>query len=133
MKFNRKTLTVILATVMMLSLLCAAATSVVQAAGVSLAVNDPSAQNRGPVSVGNDYGIRLGFGGAFTEVGVSMPTWSTNDSACTLSLYAWDTNYETTIAADPIVSQRFDPLRDNARNTLAFDPLPAGEYFLRIH
>ena len=133
MKFNRKPITIVLVTLVMLSVLCAAATSVVQAAGVSLAVNDPSAQNRGPVSVGNDYGIRLGFGGAFTEVGVSMPTWSTNDSACTLSLYKWDTNYDTTIAAEPIVSKRFDPLKDNARNSLTFDPLPAGEYFLRIH
>ena len=133
MKFNRKTLTVVLIALVTLSMLCAAATAVVQAAGMSASVNDPSAQNRGPVSVGGDYGIRLGFGAAFTDVGVSMPTWSTNDSACTLSLYVWDTNYETTIAADPVVSQRFDPLRDNARNTLSFDPLPAGEYFLRIH
>ena len=131
MKFNRKTFTVVLIALITLSMLCAAATSVVQA--VSVSVNDPAAQNRGPVSVGGDYGLRLGFGGAFTEIGVSMPTWSTTDSACTLSLYAWDTNYDTTIASDPIVSKRFDPLIDNARNTLTFDPLPAGEYFLRIH
>ena len=134
MKLNRKVIKIVLAMLIMLSMLCAAAVCVVQAAGVVVSVNDSKAQGRGPVSVGGDYGLRLGYGGAFTEVGVPMPTWSTSDSACTLSFYKWDTNYETTIASEPIATRRVDPLVDNARNSFTFDePLPAGEYFFRIH
>ena len=74
MKLNRKAIKIVLAMLIMLSMLCAAAVCVVQAAGVVVNVNDSKAQGRGPVSVGGDYGLRLGYGGAFTEVGVSMPT-----------------------------------------------------------
>ena len=133
MKFNRKTISCVVCLVLCLSMLAAVGVQTVLAAGDVVNVHSSSGKNRGAQSVGGDYGIRIGFGGAFTAVEVSMPTWSTNDSAATLSLYAWDTNYDTTILSDPLVTQRFDPLRDNAYNKLTFDPLPAGEYFLRIY
>ncbi|MBQ2807276.1 MAG: hypothetical protein IJF08_09515, partial [Clostridia bacterium] len=133
MKSNRRIIAGVLCLLMTLSVLAAAGVQTVFAAGVVVNVNGSAGTGRGPQIVGGDYGIRLGLGGAFTEVSVSMPTWSTSDSAATLSLYAWDTNYDITILAEPLVTQRFDPLRDNAYNALTFDPLPAGEYFLRIH
>ncbi len=133
MKFNRKTITSVLCLLMTLSMLAAVCVQTVFADGSVVNVHSSSGTGRSAQSVGGDYGIRLGMNGAFTEVAVSMPTWSTSDSAATLSLYAWDTNYDTTILADPLVTQRFDPLRDNAYNKLTFDALPAGEYFLRIH
>ena len=133
MKSNRRIIAGVLCLLMTLSVLAAAGVQTVFAAGVVVNVNSSAGTGRGPQIVGGDYGIRLGLGGAFTEVSVSMPTWSTSDSAATLSLYAWDTNYDITILAEPLVTQRFDPLRDNAYNALTFDPLPAGEYFLRIH
>ncbi len=132
MKF-KKSLVSVLCLLMTLSMLAAIAVVTVQAEGTVVKVHSSSGTGRSAQSVGGDYGIRLGINGAFTEVAVSMPTWSTSDSAATLSLYAWDTNYDMTIMADPLVTQRFDPLRDNAYNKLNFDPLPAGEYFLRIH
>ena len=133
MKSDRKIMTSILCLLITLSMLAAVGVQTVFAAGVVVNVNSSAGTGRGPQIVGGDYGIRLGLGGAFTELAVSMPTWSTSDSAATLSLYAWDTNYDITILAEPLVTQRFDPLRDNAYNALTFDPLPAGEYFLRIH
>ena len=133
MKFNRKFTSCAVCLVLCLAMLAAVGVQTVFAAGDVVNVHSSSVTGRGPQSVGGDYAIRLGIGGAFTEVAVSMPTWSTSDSAATLSLYAWDTNYETTVMSDPLVTQRFDPLRDNAYNKLTFDPLPAGEYFLRIH
>ena len=133
MKFNRKTLSCIVCMVLCIAMLAAVGVQNVFAESATLNVHSSNGTGRGAQSIGGDYGIRIGFGGAFTAVEVSMPTWSTNDSAATLSLYAWDTNYDMTILAEPLVSQRFDPLRDNAYNKLTFDALPAGEYFLRIH
>ncbi|MBE6676551.1 MAG: hypothetical protein E7594_06895 [Ruminococcaceae bacterium] len=133
MKFNRKTAISLLCLLITLSMLAAVGVQTVFADGVVVNVNSSSGTGRSAQSIGGDYGIRLGINGAFTEVSVSMPTWSTTDSAATLSLYAWDTNYDLTIMSDPLVTQRFDPLRDNAYNKLTFDALPAGEYFLRIH
>lgn len=134
MKTKRKYLICTVCALLCLVMLIAAGVHTVLAAdGVTLNVNPSDAANNSPVSIGGDYGMRLGFGGAFTAVEVSMPTWGTSDSAATLSLYAWDTNYDTTILSEPLVSKRFDPLFDNAYNKLTFDALPAGEYFLRIH
>ncbi len=114
-------------------MLAAAMVPVVSAADTVVNVYDSSMPGRSPKQVGGDYGIRVGFNGGFTELSVSMPTWSTSDSSATLSLYKWDTNYDSTIATEPIATQDFNPLRDNAYNKLSFDEQPAGEYFLRIH
>ncbi|MBQ5362486.1 MAG: hypothetical protein IIU63_03980, partial [Clostridia bacterium] len=127
MKIDRKLLSCVVCMVLCISMLAAVGVQTVWAAGAVVTVHSSNGTGRGAQSIGGDYGIRLGINGAFTEVSVSMPTWSTNDSAATLSLYAWDTNYDVTILAEPLVTQRFDPLRDNAYNKLTFDPLPAGE------
>ena len=93
-----------------------------------------SASGRGPqqVSEGSVYGIRMSYGAPFNAVEVSMPTWSTSDSAATLSIYKWNEGFEQTIAGTPIAKQVFDPARDNAFNKLSFDEQPAGEYLVTI-
>ena len=93
-----------------------------------------SAAGRGPqqVSEGSVYGIRMNYGAPFNGVEVSMPTWSTKDSAATLSIYKWNESFDKTIAAAPIAKQVFDPARDNAFNKLSFDEQPAGEYMVTI-
>ena len=93
-----------------------------------------SAAGRGPqqVSEGSVYGIRMSYGAPFNGVEVSMPTWSTKDSAATLSLYKWNEGFEKTIAGEPIAKQVFDPAKDNAFNKLSFDEQPAGEYLVTI-
>lgn len=133
MKFNRKTIISMLCLLMTLSMLAAVAVSTVYAAGTVVSGCSPSQAGRAAKQVGGDYGIRMGYQAPFTSVSVSMPTWNTTDSSATLSLYRWDTNYETTIASEPITSKDFIPLKDNAYNALTFDAQPAGEYFLRIH
>ncbi|MBQ7378181.1 MAG: hypothetical protein IJW70_00710 [Clostridia bacterium] len=133
MKFNRKFLSTALCLLITLSMLAAVAVSVVYAADSTVNIYDKSLPNRLAKQIGGDYGIRIGFNGAFTALSVSIPTWSTSDSSATLSLYVWDTNYDTTIAAEPVASKDFIPLKDNAYNQLSFDEQPAGEYFLRIH
>ena len=93
-----------------------------------------SAPGRGPqqVSEGSVYGIRMSYGAPFNAVEVSMPTWSTSDSAATLSIYKWNEGFEGTIAGEPIAKQVFDPAKDNAFNKISFDEQPAGEYLVTI-
>ena len=93
-----------------------------------------NAEGRGPqqVAEGSVYGIRMSYGAPFDGVEVSMPTWSTKDSAATLSIYKWSEGFETTLKSAPIASQVFDPAKDNAFNVLRFDEQPAGEYLVTI-
>ncbi|MBQ9779812.1 MAG: hypothetical protein IJW00_02590 [Clostridia bacterium] len=84
------------------------------------------------VGEGSTLGLRLSYGAPFNKVTVCMPTWSTTDSSATLALYKWNTDYETSIAGEPVSSKKFEPLRDNAHNALSFDEQPAGEYVLVI-
>ena len=93
-----------------------------------------NAEGRGPqqVSEGSVYGHRMSYGAPFNGVEVSMPTWSTADSAATLSIYKWTGSFEDTVKSTPIARKVFDPAKDNAFNALSFDEQPAGEYLVTI-
>ena len=84
------------------------------------------------VAEGSVYGLRMHYGAPFNAVEVSMPTWDSKDSAATLSIYQWTNDFDTTLAAEPIAKQVFDPAKDNAFNSLSFDEQPAGEYMIAI-
>jgi hypothetical protein len=65
------------------------------------------------------------------------PTWSRpNGGFLTVSLYAFDTNYEKSIAGKPIAETVFEEFDDNAWLGLDFpetDPLKPGEYVFMLH
>lgn len=84
------------------------------------------------IASGTKVGVRMSLGAPFNKLTVCMPTWSTTDSKATLALYKWNTDFETTVSAQPIASKAFENLRDNAHNALTFDEQPAGEYFFCI-
>ena len=84
------------------------------------------------VSSGTTVGVRMSLGAPFNKLTMCMPTWSTSDSSATLALYKWQTDFETTIAAQPVASKDFQNLRDNAHNALSFDEMPAGEYLFCV-
>ena len=88
--------------------------------------------NRGAVRVSDFFAYRAKVNGEFTAFSYSMPTWTETNSACTLVLYKWTGNLTESMAAEPIASQRFDPMKDNATNKLTFDPQPAGEYLFVV-
>ncbi len=113
--------------------------TVVQAEG-NIASEEPAeikaydpATTRGPQKAGDDLGIHLHMGAPFDGFSVAMPTWGTSDSECTIGIYAWETDYTNTVKGKALYEKRFAPLKDNAVNTLSFDELPAGEYFIRIY
>ena len=87
---------------------------------------------RGAVAVTKTYSYRAILNGSFDGFGYCIPTYSTSDSECTISMYKWEGSYADTVAKDPIVSQKFGPLKDNGTNWVRFDPQPAGEYLFHI-
>ena len=88
--------------------------------------------NRGAVGVSGYYAYRAIVNGEFTAFSFAMPTWTTKDSACTLALYKWTGDPDSSLAAEPIASKRFDPMSDNATNKIEFAPQPAGEYLFAV-
>ena len=88
--------------------------------------------SRGAVSVSTSYAYRAKVNGEFTAFSFAMPTWTQSDSACTLALYKWTGDPEDSLKAEPIATQRFDPMKDNATNKITFDPQPAGEYLFAV-
>ena len=130
MKNNRmkRILTMVLAAV----ILASCAVSMILSAAAALISVQNGTGTRGAVSVDGYYAYRAHVNGEFTAFSMAMPTWQTTDSACTLALYKWTGNLEESLAAEPIASQRFDPMRDNATNKLSFDPQPAGEYLFAV-
>ena len=92
------------------------------------------APNRGAqqVAEGSVFGQRMHYNAPFDGVEVSMPTWNTEDSAATLSIYSWQGSFDDTVASAPIASEVFDPAKDNTFNSLRFEEQPAGEYLVTI-
>ena len=84
------------------------------------------------VQAGSVYGQRMHYNAPFDGVEVSMPTWNTEDSAATLSIYKWLGDFDDTVASAPIASVVLDPAKDNTFNPLRFDEQPAGEYLVTI-
>lgn len=66
----------------------------------------------------------------FNEIRVFSPTWNdeTGTKGYTLSVYAWKTDYDTTVAASPLASGLITNFKDNAWVSLWFPTLPAGDY-----
>ncbi len=113
-----------------------AALLVMTALCLPAAAQDVSIQNgtgnRGAHSITGAFGYRVNIKTEFTGFGYTMPTWTTTDACCTLSVYAWTGTFGGTLATDPLATQRFENMKDNATNWVTFDPLPAGDYLFTV-
>ena len=81
---------------------------------------------------GTPIGIRMGFGAPFNKFTLCMPTWGDKTVCLTLSLYKWDTDFDTTRAAAPVATKQIENHPDNGHAALSFDEQPAGEYLICI-
>ncbi len=81
---------------------------------------------------GTPVGIRMGFGAPFHKLTLCMPTWGDKTVCLTLSLYKWDTDFDTTRTAPPVASRRIENHPDNGHAALSFDEQPAGEYLICV-
>ena len=92
---------------------------------------------RTPISLmksGSSVATHFVFQEGFLEsITANCPSWSNDIGSLTMKIYKWDTDYDTTIAADPVISETFVDYPDN--DTLSLDlstdesrGLEAGEY-----
>jgi len=66
---------------------------------------------------------------SFYSVGILCPTWGTTNGGLTLSLYQWNTDYNTTILKGYIATKTFIGFADNSFLTISNNNLlPAGNY-----
>lgn len=63
--------------------------------------------------------ITIPEGGYLSEVSASCPSYSDDLGSLTLKVYAWNTDYETTTAAEPLFSEQFVDFADNS-NLISF-------------
>ncbi len=93
--------------------------------------------NRSPISLLNansSVAAHIASEGIIESVSANCPSWSDNVGSLTMKFYAWNTDYETTLAGQALVAETFVDYEDNA--TLEMDltddfaegGLPAGEY-----
>ncbi len=88
--------------------------------------------SRNAESIYDPFSYRVLVLGEFKAFGFAMPTWTQTDSSCRLSLYQWAGTYEETLKQEPIATKVFDPMWDNATNTVTFEPQPPGEYLFHV-
>ncbi len=89
---------------------------------------------------GQDYAVKFSVGeGKYAKsVKANYPSWGDTKGSIRLSLYKWDTDYETTIANDPIYTEKYENFVDNAEIVFSFADtadkgVGEGEYLWRIH
>lgn len=64
---------------------------------------------------------------------VACPSFSNNYGSLTLSIYTWQSDYDTTVQVEPLVSKRFVDFADNANLRIFLEePLAAGEYLFTL-
>jgi hypothetical protein len=67
----------------------------------------------------------------FQGVSIASPTWNGTGAGYRMSLYTWDTDYDTTVAATPLAQKNITNHSDNARAELVLEnPAPSGLYLL---
>lgn len=70
-----------------------------------------------------------------TAVTANIPSLSNNTGSVTMALFAFDTDYDTSLLSSPLAELTFTNFTDGADLGFAFDksPLPAGEYLLVLY
>ncbi len=88
-----------------------------------------------PLNEGETVGIQFSLAADALYVGVGCPSWSNDIGELTVSLYAFDTDYATSVSKDPIVKHTFVDYQDNSYIGFEFTeaaPLKAGEYVIEL-
>ena len=71
-----------------------------------------------------------------TAVTCNIPSFSNNTGSVTMALFAFDTDYDTTLLSSPLAELTFKDFTDGSDLGFGFDkssPLPAGEYLLVLY
>lgn len=89
--------------------------------GVYPLYNDYTSREAVRVSAG-DIAQAFTAAGPFWCIKVCCPTWAKNGSeSVTMTLYRWDTDYDTSVASTPVARKRFEKFDDNANLPLSLE------------
>ena len=92
--------------------------------------------NRTPISLlakDSSVAAHIASEGILESVSANCPSWSDNVGSLTVKIFPWNTDYNTTVAGEPVFSQTYVDYEDNQTlfGELFTDDsrgLPAGEY-----
>ena len=84
------------------------------------------------VNPGEVCGMRLHVNAPFRGMSFCTPTWGTTDSSAVYALYKWEGNWQATVAAGPLHTQKLTDMTDGAICWLTFPEQPAGEYLFAL-
>lgn len=81
-------------------------------------------------SPGSTVGAKFTAAGNWIDISLTCPSWSDNVGTMTFAVYNWNTDFETTVAAEPIYTTQFVDYIDNDTLVVEFEGegLPAGTY-----
>lgn len=76
--------------------------------------------------------VTIPEGGYLYEAAVQAPSYSDSIGNLTIKVFAWNTDFATTIAAEPLYAQEFVDFGDNSDLVCEFDEgqIPAGTYLI---
>ena len=99
-------------------------------------VDDPthSAQKIDTNSKGVGIAVTIPEGGYLYEAAVQAPSYSDNIGNLTIKVYTWNTDFDTTIAGEPVYAQEFVDFADNSDLVCEFEEgqIPAGRYLILV-
>ncbi|MHC1696031.1 MAG: hypothetical protein AB9835_12350 [Eubacteriales bacterium] len=90
----------------------------------------PSDDKKNAVMIGPGETLGAQFNATtyFDSLEFNCPSWGNSVGSLTLSLYKWEKDYDTTVAAMPVASTRYEDFADNAWLVLETPNTPPGNY-----
>ena len=91
--------------------------------------NDLDPQTPINLTTGTSAAQKLSAAESFYSIQVTCPTWTSTNSSLTMSLYHWDTDYNTTIAGTALKTVPYINYNDNQSLEISNEnKFPAGDY-----
>lgn len=93
-----------------------------------------NAQRIDPGSAGIGICVTIPEGGYLYESAVQAPSYSDDIGNLTVKVFVWNTDFATTVAAEPIYAQEFVDYLDNSDLVCEFEEgqIPAGRYLILV-
>ena len=83
------------------------------------------------LEAGKDIAQYMSVDRPFSQIQIDCPSWSNNIGSMTMNLYNWKGDYSSTVASEPVASEKFVDYEDNSWLALKAEngkSFPAGEY-----
>lgn len=93
-----------------------------------------TAQQINETDKGVGVAVTIPEGGYLYELSVLVASWGDNIGNLTVKIFAWNTDFETTVAAEHVYAEEFVDFQDNGNLVCEFDEgeIPAGRYLILV-